>query len=96
MGSLHVDEDQGIAGMFDSFTFIRFLHTGTDWLWIQAKPTHQNIIRLAPPLVITEEEIKSALDIIKQSLVELPTLSGKKEDAVVPSPEKEVKIGVDN
>ncbi|GAM38340.1 ornithine aminotransferase [Talaromyces pinophilus] len=61
-----------------------------------AKPTHENIIRLAPPLVITEAEIKSALDIIKQSLEELPTLSGKKEDEVIPPPEKKVKIGVDN
>jgi ornithine--oxo-acid transaminase len=61
-----------------------------------AKPTHQNIIRLAPPLVITEAEIKSALDIIKQSLEELPTLSGKKEDEVIPPAEKKVKIGVDN
>ena len=62
----------------------------------QAKPTHENIIRLAPPLVITEAEIKSALDIIKQSLEELPTLSGKKEDEVIPPPEKKVKIGVEN
>jgi ornithine--oxo-acid transaminase len=47
-------------------------------------------------LVITEAEIKSALDIIKQSLEELPTLSGKKEDEVIPPAEKKVKIGVDN
>ncbi|KAJ6161272.1 hypothetical protein N7470_004668 [Penicillium chermesinum] len=39
-----------------------------------AKPTHQNIIRLAPPLVITEEEIQKALDIIKEATEELPTL----------------------
>jgi len=45
----------------------------------QAKPTHQNIIRLAPPLVITEEQIQHALDIIRESLEQLPTLSGKKE-----------------
>ncbi|KAF2710495.1 ornithine aminotransferase [Pleomassaria siparia CBS 279.74] len=40
----------------------------------QAKPTHQNIIRLAPPLVITEKEIESALAIIKEAMEELPNL----------------------
>jgi ornithine--oxo-acid transaminase len=62
----------------------------------QAKPTHQNIIRLAPPLVITEEEIESALAIIKEALEELPNLKGKREDEVLPSGEKNVHIGVDN
>jgi ornithine--oxo-acid transaminase len=38
-----------------------------------AKPTHQNIIRLAPPLVITEEEIEQSLVIIKESMAALPT-----------------------
>lgn len=33
-----------------------------------AKPTHGNKIRLAPPLVITEAQIKECLDIIAQSL----------------------------
>lgn len=33
-----------------------------------AKPTHGNKIRLAPPLVITETQIKECLNIIKQSL----------------------------
>ncbi|KAJ5994374.1 hypothetical protein N7451_010098 [Penicillium sp. IBT 35674x] len=61
-----------------------------------AKPTHQNIIRLAPPLVITEEEIKQALDIINQAVNELPNLKGAAEDHVIPPPEKKVKIGVEN
>jgi ornithine--oxo-acid transaminase len=43
----------------------------------KAKPTHQNIIRLAPPLVITEEEIDRAISIIKASMEELPTLKGE-------------------
>lgn len=30
-----------------------------------AKPTHEHIIRFAPPLVITEEELREAIDIIK-------------------------------
>ncbi len=33
-----------------------------------AKPTHDHIIRFAPPLVISEEELMKALDIIKTSL----------------------------
>ncbi|MFZ1291583.1 MAG: ornithine--oxo-acid transaminase [Melioribacteraceae bacterium] len=35
-----------------------------------AKPTHQHIIRFAPPLVITEEQILEAVGIIKKSLAE--------------------------
>ena len=62
----------------------------------QAKPTHQNIIRLAPPLVITEEEIKRAISIISEAMLELPTLKGKKEDEVIPPPEKNVSIQVEN
>ncbi len=33
-----------------------------------AKPTHDHIIRFAPPLVISEEELMQAIDIIKKSL----------------------------
>ena len=36
-----------------------------------AKPTHQHIIRFAPPLVITEEQIMEAVKIIKNSLKEI-------------------------
>jgi ornithine--oxo-acid transaminase len=61
-----------------------------------AKPTHQNIIRLAPPLVITEEQIQTALKIIKEAIEELPTLKGEKEGEVLPAGEKNVHIGVDN
>ncbi|KAJ9155039.1 Ornithine aminotransferase [Pleurostoma richardsiae] len=38
-----------------------------------AKPTHGNIIRFAPPLVITEPELRKAIDIIGEALKELPT-----------------------
>lgn len=34
-----------------------------------AKPTHGNIIRLAPPLVITEEQIHECADIIEKSVL---------------------------
>lgn len=33
-----------------------------------AKPTHQHIIRFAPPLVITEEQLHEGLEIIRKSL----------------------------
>ncbi|KAL3934882.1 MAG: hypothetical protein SGBAC_009493 [Bacillariaceae sp.] len=36
-----------------------------------AKPTHGNIIRFAPPLTITEQEIDTCLDIIKTSVDKL-------------------------
>ncbi|EAQ88973.1 hypothetical protein CHGG_05592 [Chaetomium globosum CBS 148.51] len=40
---------------------------------VLAKPTHGNIIRFAPPLVITEEELRGAIKIIGEALKELPT-----------------------
>jgi ornithine--oxo-acid transaminase len=63
---------------------------------LQAKPTHQNIIRLAPPLVITEQDIERALTIIGDALRELPDLKGKKEDEVLPAGEKHVHVGLEN
>ncbi len=36
-----------------------------------AKPTHKHIIRFAPPLVITEEELREAIEIIKKAFREL-------------------------
>ncbi|KAL9023880.1 MAG: hypothetical protein Q9196_006909 [Gyalolechia fulgens] len=59
----------------------------------KAKPTHQNIIRLAPPLVITEEEIGKAVEIIGSAMEELPEL---KEEKVIPPEEKDVKPTLDN
>ncbi len=35
-----------------------------------AKPTHEHIIRFAPPLVITEEELREAIEIIKKTLAQ--------------------------
>lgn len=52
----------------------------------KAKPTHQNIIRLAPPLIITEEEIRTALKIIDRSMKEL---AGEKN--LVKTPKKGAK-----
>ncbi|MDR0422945.1 MAG: ornithine--oxo-acid transaminase [Proteiniphilum sp.] len=39
-----------------------------------AKPTHDHIIRFAPPLVITEEELYEAIDIIRKSIKSLESL----------------------
>jgi ornithine--oxo-acid transaminase len=39
-----------------------------------AKPTHRNIIRLAPPLVITEEELDKGVAIIERVLNEIVTI----------------------
>ncbi len=33
-----------------------------------AKPTHGNIIRLAPPLVITEDQIRECATIIRDTI----------------------------
>ena len=63
---------------------------------VKAKPTHQNIIRLAPPLVITDDEVHKALHIIDSAMKELPGLKGEKEDKVIPPEEKNVVISQDN
>lgn len=62
----------------------------------KAKPTHENIIRLAPPLVITEAEVQRALEIIEEAIHELPGLKGEAEDKVIPPAEKNVTITVEN
>jgi len=36
-----------------------------------AKPTHQHIIRFAPPLVINEQQLLEAIEIIKKSISEI-------------------------
>ncbi|MFK8104209.1 MAG: ornithine--oxo-acid transaminase [Saprospiraceae bacterium] len=38
-----------------------------------AKPTHGNIIRFAPPLVITEEQVHACCDIIEKTILAFPT-----------------------
>jgi len=43
-----------------------------------AKPTHDNVIRLAPPLIITEAQMDECLAIIKGVLQDIPNI--KKED----------------
>ena len=36
---------------------------------VLAKPTHGDIIRLAPPLTIQENDLRKALDIIKSTIM---------------------------
>lgn len=48
----------------------------------QAKPTHGNIIRFAPPLVISETQLRKAINIIGEAIKELPSL--KKHEDVHP------------
>ncbi|CEN34236.1 hypothetical protein CCAN12_520007 [Capnocytophaga canimorsus] len=43
-----------------------WLSKKTDYL---PKPTHGNIIRLAPPLVINEEQLREAIAIIKKVIL---------------------------
>ena len=93
MGLVHAFQSEGSFGMFEMSQVHEHCNTNVS----QAKPTHQNIIRLAPPLVITDEQVESALKIIKEAIEELPNLQGKKEDEVIPdSSEKNVHIGVEN
>ncbi|KAF0852875.1 mitochondrial orthinine aminotransferase [Andalucia godoyi] len=49
-----------------------------------AKPTHDHIVRLAPPLVITDEQLRECVQIIKQSVEDLATIPREK----IPNPEK--------
>ena len=62
----------------------------------KAKPTHQNIIRLTPPLVITEEQIIQAVKIIGSALEGLGQLKGDLEDKVIPPAEKGVTVTIEN
>jgi len=55
-------------------------HKGDSWAWqfclrlatngLLAKPTHDHIIRLAPPLIITDKELDECLAIIEKTLIE--------------------------
>jgi len=45
---------------------------------IIAKPTHNTIIRLAPPLIITEDEVDRAVEIISKSVRELRSIPRSK------------------
>lgn len=50
---------------------------------VLAKPTHDHIIRLAPPLVISEEDLLKGVEAIRKSLIELPTAAKADHKAVL-------------
>lgn len=60
---------------------------------ILCKPTHENIIRLAPPLVITEQQLETAARVIESSLADLDVLEhipgeeGEEHGVVMPPTE---------
>lgn len=70
------------VGVAETATPAKNNETKADDVSVQAKPTHQNIIRLAPPLVISEAEIQETLRILKEALIELPGLKSDKGDQV--------------
>ncbi|ODV84723.1 hypothetical protein CANARDRAFT_208050 [[Candida] arabinofermentans NRRL YB-2248] len=41
---------------------------------VLAKPTHEHIIRLAPPLVISKEDLLKGVDSIRKALIDLPNV----------------------
>jgi ornithine--oxo-acid transaminase len=92
MGLVSPDEGEGPAGGLTSVAIKLQDHQLTEQ---QAKPTHQNIIRLAPPLVISEEEIKSALRIIEEAVNQLPNLKGEAEKKIIPPSEKNITVTTD-
>lgn len=54
-----------IDGQYDAWNVcVKLAENG-----VLAKPTHGDIIRLAPPLTITEPDLRSALDIIKATVM---------------------------
>ncbi|TGZ85372.1 putative L-ornithine aminotransferase Car2 [Ascodesmis nigricans] len=59
---------------------------------VLAKPTHGDTIRLAPPLVVTEEEMAWALEKFREAVDELPTW----EEKNIPNGEKTHKNVLDD
>jgi len=61
LNAIVIDESDGISAWE---ICIRMMHRG-----LLAKPTHGNIIRFAPPLVITESQLQECIQIIAESLM---------------------------
>jgi ornithine--oxo-acid transaminase len=57
---VNTDEDSSLAWDI----CVKLMHNG-----LLAKPTHGNKIRFAPPLVITEDQLRSCLEIIKSTIL---------------------------
>ena len=76
-GSLMVEEVRG-KGLLNAVQ-IKYSKGRTAWdlclimkeNGLLAKPTHEHTIRFTPPLVINEEQMREAIDIIKRSIAAL-------------------------
>ncbi|KAI0043420.1 ornithine aminotransferase [Auriscalpium vulgare] len=69
LNAMVIDESQSAKGR-TAWQFCLLLKSRG----VLAKPTHVNIIRFAPPLVIEEEDLMKAVKIIEQSLADLDEL----------------------
>ncbi|KAG8863364.1 ornithine aminotransferase [Tulasnella sp. 330] len=91
LNAVVIDESQSIKGRTAWQLCLLMKSRG-----LLAKPTHINIIRFAPPLVITEADLDKAVDIIESCLKDLDTVDvipfehddpehhdGEREDASV-------------
>ncbi|KXS19891.1 ornithine aminotransferase [Gonapodya prolifera JEL478] len=70
LNAIVIDDNSGKSAKTAWHICLLMAHYG-----LLAKPTHRNIIRLAPPLVITEEQIHRAVEIIGRSLKEIDEMS---------------------
>ena len=69
LNALVIDETKSVKGRSAWDLCILLKHYG-----VLSKPTHQNIIRLAPPLVISKGELDEGLRIIEKALHNLDIL----------------------
>jgi ornithine--oxo-acid transaminase len=60
LNAIVIDESKGVSAYDLCYAFKK--------RGLLAKPTHGNIIRLAPPLVINEEQMQECIQIIKESI----------------------------
>lgn len=63
LNAVVINDDEGSSTAWD--ICVQLAENG-----LLAKPTHGNIIRFAPPLVISEEEMEACCDIISQTILE--------------------------
>ncbi|TDL26841.1 ornithine-oxo-acid aminotransferase [Rickenella mellea] len=70
LNAIVIDESQSVRGR-TAWQFCLLLKSRG----VLAKPTHVNIIRFAPPLVISEEELMKAVQIIDQCLLDLDKIA---------------------
>lgn len=63
LNAIVVDDSKGVSASDLCYELMR--------RGVLCKPTHQNIIRLAPPLVITREELEEATQIISTTVMDL-------------------------